>query len=396
MHEKLIFTESGVSRERMAAYVKEDKLTEVCFYSEKQQSRLQNIYVGKVSSVAANLQAAFIEIEKDLPGYYPLEELPGAVFTSKMGKKPICPGDELLVQVTREGGGKKSPVLSTRLTMAGRYCLVSTGFTGIRCSSKLEEAERQTLTAQTEEALSEHPEPKYGLLLRTNSRFASGPMIAEEYLALSEQMEKLIESAAYRKNGSLLYKPSQDVTEYLNRFPQDSYEEILTDDENEYRQLLSKAPCPVRFYKNVDFPLAKLYNLDKQLEDAMYPRVWLKSGAYLVIQPTEALVSVDVNSGKCETGADKETVFLRINLEAAEEIARQLRLRRLSGIIIVDFINLRLAEHRKLLFNRLKDCLKEDPLHPVLVDITALGLAEITRKKSEKALCGFSKQRRIM
>ena len=132
--------------------------------------------------------------------------------------------------------------------------------------------------------------------------------------------------------------------------------------------------------------MKKLYSLEHQMELALAERVWLNSGGYLVIQPTEALTVIDVNTGKFEGGKKKEAAFLKISLEAAKEIARQIRLRNLSGIIIVDFINMESAESRKQLMDRLDQLLRQDPIKTVLVDMTKLSLVEITRMKREKPL----------
>jgi ribonuclease G len=132
--------------------------------------------------------------------------------------------------------------------------------------------------------------------------------------------------------------------------------------------------------------MAKCYSLERQLEQALQERVWLNSGGYLIIQPTEALTVIDVNSGKFEGGKNREAAFLKLNREAAREIARQLRLRNISGIIIVDFINMEEKASEQELLNLLTHELRKDPIPTTLVDMTKLSLVEITRKKKEKSL----------
>ena len=132
--------------------------------------------------------------------------------------------------------------------------------------------------------------------------------------------------------------------------------------------------------------MKKLYSLETQLSQALGERVWLKSGGYLVIQPTEALTVIDVNTGKFEGGKKREAAFLKINREAAAEIARQLRLRNLSGIIIVDFINMEEEESKEILLSELDGRLRRDPVRTTLVDMTKLSLVEITRQKRERPL----------
>lgn len=165
-------------------------------------------------------------------------------------------------------------------------------------------------------------------------------------------------------------------------------EEAVTDDRGifEALQSLSSGQYRIRLYEDSLLPLARLYNAAGQLEAALKPRVWLKSGANIIIQPTEALTVIDVNSGKNTAKKDKQLNHYKINLEAAREIAKQLRLRNLSGIILVDFIDLYDENLNQSLMNEFRASLKADPVPVNLVDITRLGLVELTRKKMKKPL----------
>ena len=196
----------------------------------------------------------------------------------------------------------------------------------------------------------------------------------------------------------------------LKNLSMGSIEEILTDDHSVFEQLCesyglsesdlwTKGAVPVlvdevnvnptltlRYYHDPLLTLSSLYNVKGFLENALKEKVWLKSGAYLVIQPTEALTVIDVNSGKNVAKKEVQENFLKINIEAAKEIAYQLRLRNLSGIILVDFINLASKEAEAELLKEFRAALKEDPVPTQLVDITKLGLVEVTRKKVKKCL----------
>jgi len=173
----------------------------------------------------------------------------------------------------------------------------------------------------------------------------------------------------------------------------DELDEILTDDKDIFEQLkvFVRECCPSltdrsRLYCD-DYPLSKLYRLETELEQALSERVWLKSGGFLVIQPTEAMTVIDVNTGKYIGKKNAEETFLKLNLEAAKEIAHQIKLRNLSGIIIVDFIDMDEEENRQELMRQLDAFLSEDQIKTTLVDMTKLGLVEITRKKVRKPLC---------
>ena len=169
--------------------------------------------------------------------------------------------------------------------------------------------------------------------------------------------------------------------------------EIIIGDKGLYTRIQSyfRAELPdklslLKLYDDPSFPLDKLYSTQTILEKALRERAWLKTGGYLIIQPTEALTVIDVNTGKFDRKGQMEATFLKTNLEAAKEAARQMRLRNLSGIILIDFIDMALEESRQKLIRTLKDALREDPVKADFVGITKLGLAEITRKKVRRPL----------
>ena len=167
----------------------------------------------------------------------------------------------------------------------------------------------------------------------------------------------------------------------------------MTDDEELYQELQAylKESQPedldkLRWYQDPLLPLKSLYRLNRAVEEATSPRVWLKSGGYLVIEPTEALVVIDVNTGKYAEKKTMSETILKINLEAAREIGRQLRLRNLSGIIIIDFIDMKEEEHRRQLLKELEEVVRRDPIKTTVVEITRLNLVELTRKKLHRPL----------
>ena len=233
-----------------------------------------------------------------------------------------------------------------------------------------------------------------GCIVRTNAREADEATFQAELKLLTGIYEEVTEKAKFRKPLTLLHQ--NNPTTWLSSL-RDTYKagltEIITDDpglhekihhylEHYQREDLDK----LRFYEDPLLPLIKLHSLETALENALKEKVWMKSGAYLVIQPTEALTVIDVNTGKFDGNKNQQDTFLKINLEAAREIAREIRLRNLSGIIVVDFINMDAAENRKLLMEEFASWLKRDPIKTTLVDMTALELVEVTRKKLRKPL----------
>ena len=229
--------------------------------------------------------------------------------------------------------------------------------------------------------------------MRTNAKETTKEVIGGEVLALKQRMDELLAKAENRTCFTLLEGAEPSFILNLRDTYAGSLQSVITDDKicyeemRRYRDKNQKADLEkLQFYQDPLLPLIKLYKLEAALEEALERRVWLKSGGYLVIEPTEALTVVDVNTGKYSGKKNAEDTILKINLEAAAETARQLCLRNLSGIIIVDFIDMAREEHKQQLLTVLEEELKKDPVKTVLVDMTKLGLVEITRKKVRKPL----------
>ena len=368
----------------------------------REDSILDEIYIGKVQNIVKNISAAFVEIAPGTVCYLPLEDLKHPVYTKKGTSQNIQQGDELLVQVKREGIKTKAPAVTTNLTLHGKYALLTTGNTQISVSSKLPKEEKERLVRVVKDnssadngSLEEMSagERDYGWLLRTNAGGASPEVIKKDLLRLQAKYGELIKTAQYRTCFScLLARPSA----YLKRLSDlytEEVDEILTDDRKLFEQMTEyfqenqpEDTAKLRFYEDRLLPMEKLYSLDHHLKEALGERVWLKSGGYLVIQPTEALTVIDVNTGKFTAGKKKEAAFLKLNQEAALESARQIRLRNLSGIILIDFINMEEKESEVQLLKTLDDALRRDPIRTTLVDMTKLSLVEITRMKKERPL----------
>lgn len=368
----------------------------------RKDSILDEIYIGKVQNIVKNISAAFVEIAPGTVCYLPLEDLKHPVYTKKGTSHNIQQGDELLVQVKREGIKTKAPAVTTNLTLHGKYALLTTGNTQISVSSKLPKEEKERLVRVVKDNSSADNgslegmsagERAYGWLLRTNAGGASPEVIKKDLLRLQAKYEELIKTAQYRTCFScLLARPSA----YLKRLSDlytEEVDEILTDDRELFEQMTEyfqenqpEDTAKLRFYEDRLLPMEKLYSLDHHLKEALGERVWLKSGGYLVIQPTEALTVIDVNTGKFTAGKKKEAAFLKLNQEAALEAARQIRLRNLSGIVIIDFINMEETESETQLLRTLDGALRLDPIRTTLVDMTKLSLVEITRMKKERPL----------
>ncbi|MCD7765966.1 MAG: ribonuclease E/G [Lachnospiraceae bacterium] len=375
------------------------KAIEIHCDEEHDESILGNIYIGKIRDIAKNIGAAFVEI---LPGtvcYLPFSEIVNPIYTKKGASEKPQAGDELLVQVSRDAIKSKYPSVTTNLTFHGKYILLTTGNRKISVSSKLKKEEKARLTAIVEElepelVPDEDLKRSFGWLLRTNAKGAKKETIESDMHRLLLQYHTLMHAAPHRVCYSCLLSGPHPWAARISDLYQDEAECFLTDDPSifdEIRDYVSFCQPEdlqkVSLYQDSLLPLYKKYSLESQLKEAISERVWLKSGGYLVIQPTEALTVIDVNTGKYEgESRNPQKAFYKINLEAAAEAARQIRLRNLSGIILIDFINMESSESDSELLRFLSDLLRKDPIKTVLVDMTRLSLVEITRMKKEKPL----------
>lgn len=377
-------------RGRLIAALTDEKRVVQMNFADSGDSILNNIYVGKVKNLVKNLNAAFVEFGSGQIGYLALGTNPDPVFTTPHLKKGVREGDELLVQISKEPVKTKAPVLSSSLSFSGRYLVLTTGRPEIGFSGKIKDGNWKN---RIREALTGVKEGRdYGLIVRTNARDASQEEILAELELLEARLNKVLELGRTRTCFSLLYEaPKPYLAEMRDAYTR-QLQQIVTDLPDCYQEmkefLMEYQPDELDklvFYED-SYPLEKLFSLESALEQALSKRVWLKSGGYLIIEPTEALTVIDVNSGKYTGKKTVQETILKINLEAAEEIARQIRLRNLSGIIIVDFIDLERAEDKEKLLEAFGAWVEQDPIRTNLVDMTKLNLVELTRKKVRRPL----------
>ena len=356
---------------------------------EPGKHQIGDIYIGKVKNIVRNIGAAFIEIESGVNCYYDIKDAENAVFTTKIGKKPLCIGDELVVQISKEAVKTKAPTVTSNISLTGRYAVVTHGNTRIGVSSKLPKKMRK----EYKEQLQKYQNERFGIIVRTNAKDVCVREVEEEIEKLRSEYERIVETAPTRTCFSCLKSAPPSYITNLKNVYTEGLEEIVVGDSDLYTSIQSHFTSEfpektglLRLCDDPDFPLGKRYSTETILEKALREKVWLKNGGYLVIQPTEALTVIDVNSGKSIGKEKDEAGIMKINLEAAREAAHQIRLRNLSGIIIVDFINLEKKENVSLLLKEFRGFLSRDPIQTTLVDITPLNLVEVTRKKVRKPL----------
>ncbi|MCI6676981.1 MAG: ribonuclease E/G [Clostridiales bacterium] len=355
----------------------------------KKDRLLGAIYIGKVKHIAKNIQAAFIEIGDGQIVYYNLNKNPLPLFTKATNGNQVCIGDELVIQIEKEAMKTKEPVATSKWSINGRYVICVYGQSFLHFSSKIKDAAWKKEIKEMIEPL----DFSDGILIRTNAQYVSKEELKNELCQIHDQLETIKRIAIYRTAYTCLYKPESDYLTAIRDTYSNDLGEIITDDAEIFEELKQyfeqKFPNDVqklRYYDDLLLPLEKQYRFNIELGRLLNRQVWLKSGAYLIIEPTETLIAIDVNTGKAINGKQSEETFLKINLEAAKEIARQLRLRNLSGMILIDFINMKSSEYRVQLMEALQRFVASDPVKTVVVDITKLNLVEVTRKKEKPPL----------
>ncbi len=375
--------------------MEEGKAKEIRCYDE--ESILGNIYVGRVSNIVKNINSAFVDIKKGLSCYYPLEDYTG---------KKLKIGDLLTVQVNKEPIKTKQPSVTTKLSMTGEYVVVHQDDT-IGVSTKIKDNQkRDGLKTIFEKAISDFQEQQkckditFGGIIRTKAEEVSDEIIYNETIKILCNLDGVLHKSQYATAYSCMYEkmPSylQDIEsmtgnvicENKSDIQKDLIDniEVITDMEHIIEKCQEYNIATPKLYDDAMISMGALYNLDSVVEKALNKRVYLKSGAYLIIEHTEAMTVIDVNSGKAIKGNNKEEKLFAINIEAAKEIARQLRLRNISGMIIVDFISMDNSYNEEQLLKSLREFVQEDSVLTTVVDITKLGLVEMTRKRIRRPL----------
>lgn len=359
MSKRVLIETQGNKRE--IALMEDQKLL-CCLKDQETPLEAEQIYLGKVDRMIRGMEAAFVQLGNGLTGFLPYAEC---------RQKPRS-GDRLLLQVKKPPVGDKAPYMTADLSLAGRYALLTPLSCRHAVSKKItEEADRARLLA-----LAARLAPSgMGLVLRTESLNAAEEAVAQDVDALLQTWTQILLDAERAPEPGLI-RGREDALLRLLRDEHGLIDEICTD----APETVPETGIPVRAGEQHPFTL---YNVRPKLEKALQRKIWLDCGGYLIWDRTEALTVIDVNSGKyLGEKAGTERSFLRLNLEAAREIARLLRLRCVGGIIIVDFVDMRDDEHRAAVQSEMERALLQDPVKAVVHGFTHLGLMEITRKKS--------------
>ncbi len=355
---------------------------EVNVCSAENQSRLGNIYIGKVRDVVPSINAAFVEYSEGCIGYYSMESNKNHLFLNRKNSNKIAQGDEIIVQIAKDAIKTKDPVLSSEINLSGKYAAITVGKNGIGISSKINDLE---VRDNLKNSLKPYSSDSYGIIVRTNAASANISEVCDELSDLVTKWEEMYQKAQTRTIFTKLFAKKAEYAERINGIYNGEIEELVTDDVEIFNEV-SEMFSSCRLYDDKLLPLNKLYNVSGTINELTSKKVWLKCGGYLIIEPTEAMTVIDVNTGKFSKGKNIASTILKVNIEAAEEIARQIRLRNISGIIIIDFINMDKDEDIKQVIDRFDSIVSRDPIKTTVVDMTKLNLLEVTRRKTKPPL----------
>lgn len=358
-------------------------------YDDAPDYCVDEIYVGRVRDIVHNINAAFVEIKPQTVCYMSLNEKFTPLFLNRKNTDKVCQDDLLLVQVKKEPVKTKAGVVSCGINLSGQNIVLTREMAGtVGVSHKIT---NQTRVKEIKALVTPYVNDDYGFIIRTDAENSTDKEIINSINMLKQEYEELVRIAATRTAHTLMRHTITPVIKNIGAFHPDETDEIVTDLTNVFDEInaytIQNTKLNVRLYDDKMISLLKLYSVESRIENALKKHVWLKTGGYLIIEPTEAMTVIDVNTGKFDgNGKDREKTFFKINSEAVVEIARQLKLRNISGIIIVDFINMANEENRNEMLALLKAELAKDSVSTVFVDFTRLGLAEITRKKIKRPL----------
>lgn len=371
---------------RRTALIENGRLVELLYDGGGESgSIVGNIYAGRVAAVKRGMQAAFVDIgaDKNAYLYYGRERS-----VNDGAPAAFKEGDSVIVRVEKDASGAKGAVVTDHISLPGRFSVLLPGQSGVGVSKKITSPpERERIRAL---ALGLLPEG-FGLIVRTEGAGRAEAEFKTEITSLLSLCSKIMNDGRFAKPPALLYSDNSSPVAILRELMTSDVDALTLNTREDYDAALAAASAYPEFNGKIelyegDIPLFEAFYVETQAEKALDKRVWLKSGGYIVIEQTEACVVIDVNTGKFTGRGNIEATFLKTNLEAADEIAAQLRLRNLSGIIIIDFIDMKNEADKLTLRRRLEAAAAQDRLKTVVVGMTELGLMQLTRKKARLPL----------
>ena len=401
---------SSEKLERRVALLEDGTLEEYNIERDTDRNIVGSIFKGKVKNIEHGLKAMFVDIgfEKNaflhfwdaLPGLDSGVEEVNRASERKQRKKitakdvpDIYPvGSDVMVQVTKGPISNKGPRITTNISLAGRYLVLMPHNDQSGISRKIEDPKERERLRQILQKL-DIPEGM-GVIIRTIGEGQRARYFVRDLSLLLEQWRQIEATFKSRPAPAVLFQEPDLIDRTVRDFLTDEIDSVYCDDEaavlrmqDQVGQISRRSKRRVVYYNDSN-PIFERFGVQKQIDDAFHRQVWLKCGGYIVIDETEAMITIDVNTGRNKGTKDVERTILQTNLEAADEISRQLRLRNIGGLIIGDFIDMKNRKDQQMVYNRMKDRLKRDKAKTHVLPISPLGLMEMTRQRAQESLTG--------
>ena len=415
------------NHETRIAILEEKDLVEVMVERPESQRRVGDIYKGRVNAVLPGMQAAFVDLglektaflhasdlhpsEDDVDELFDDEDEDGKEDGEKGGggrggrwrrdepvpriEDALQKGQEILVQITKEPIGTKGPRVTTQVSLPGRYLVLMPGHDHIGVSRKIEDRQER---ARLKTLIKEIRPKGSGLIVRTVGAERGKKEFQDDIKYLEQLWAKVDKTSQRAKAPAILHREMELTTGLIRDIFTEDVSQLVIDSKEEYKEILEylKTYVPelssrIKLYRGQE-PIFDHFGIEAELEKAMDRKVWLKRGGYITIDQTEALVAIDVNTGRFTGKKNQEDTILKTNLEAAEEIARQLRLRDLGGIIVLDFIDMEIEANKKAVLETLRNRLKRDRSRTKAFAVSDLGLVEMTRQRQRPSLATYFNQ----
>jgi ribonuclease G len=397
------------SLEIRVAVLEEGKLEEFNIERTSDERLVGSIFKGKVRNLEDGLKAAFVDIGFEKNAFLHYWDIVPANFDSgveiverdvKRRDKPRItqrdiprlypPGSEIIVQVTKGPIGTKGPRVTTNLALPGRYLVLLPNSDQSGISRKIENQEERQRLKKILRGL--HIPEGMGVIIRTVGEGQQARYFIRDLALLLEEWQAINEKIQKQPTATCVFQEPDLVERTVRDFLTEDVERIVIDNHKEYERVRNmigriskRSIMKVKLYSESQ-PIFDRFNITRQLENAFTRQVHLKSGGYIVIDETEALVAIDVNTGRHKGGKDQDSTITKVNLEAAEEIARQLRLRNMGGLIVLDFIDMRSRRDQQSVYNKLREGLRRDKAKTHVLPISQLGLMEMTRQRHSESV----------
>ncbi len=384
-------------QETRVARVENGMLSEIFIERAQKTGLIGNIYKGKVQRVLPGMEAAFVDIGLERAAFLHVSDIVGGVVTDENGERSqkqirhlLNEGDELAVQVVKDPLGSKGARITSNLTTPSRYLVMMPYDGNIGISTKIEaDAERDRLKNLVEEM---RDNDETGFIVRTAAEGVLPTALKQDFEFLQKVWASIKEKIVVAKAGDVIHRDLSLVMRTVRDINGSMVERIRVDSRETFQlcqefteQYVPELLSRIEHYPG-ERPIFDLYGVEDEIDRALGNKVSLKSGGYLVIDQTESMTTIDVNTGAFVGHRNLEETIFKTNLEAAQAIARQLRLRNLGGIIILDFIDMTIDEHKRQVMRALEKCLEKDPAKTQVCDVSSLGLVEMTRKRTRESL----------